>query len=135
MTKEPRRITHSFYESAPELLLDKMAEVHGILAKQKAKTGETESYRFWMGVAEVMKFAWDYFQDLHWIMRKNQHLESENRWLRDWCHQLSKRLEAYEVVREMKISGKFDETVRTVDETLAMDDFQLNVFKQDPDGR
>ena len=42
MKQEHQKITHSFYEAAPQLLLDKVAELNGILAKQKAKTGITE---------------------------------------------------------------------------------------------
>ena len=125
-SKEPTRITHSFYEAAPDMLLDKIAEIHGILAKQKAKTGETETYLFWVRVADVMKFAWDYFQDLKWIMRKNHVLELENKFLKDWNYQLSRRLEAYETVREMKLDGSFEETVKRVDEVLAKGDLQLN---------
>ena len=101
------------------MLLDKIAEINGILAKQKEKTGETESYLFWARVADVMKFAWDYLHDLQWIMRKNQMLEAENKWLRDWNVQLSKRLEVFEMVREMKLTGQFDQTVKRVDEMLA----------------
>jgi len=108
------------------MLLDKIAEVNSILIKQKAKTGETESYRFWIRVADVMKFALDYIQDIHWIIRKNQILEAENKWLRDWNLELSKRLEPYELVREMKINGKFEEIVKSVDEMLAKKDQDLH---------
>lgn len=130
MRKEPYKIAHSFYEAAPELLLDKIAEINGILAKQKAKTGETESYLFWMRVAEVMKFAWEYFQDLKWIIRKNQLLEIENKYLKDWNYQLSGRLEAFELVREMKLNGSFEETVKRVDEVMARGDMRLNNLKE-----
>jgi len=130
MRKESHKITHGFYESAPEMLLDKIAEINGILAKQKAKTGETESYLFWARVADVMKYAWDYFQDLRWIMRKNQILETENKWLKDWNVQLSKRLEVFELVREMKLNGQFEETVKRVDEVLAARGQQLNHIKE-----
>lgn len=130
MRKQSRRITHSFYESAPEMLLDKIAEINGILSKQKVKTGETESYLFWARVADVMKFAWDYLHDLQWIVRKNQVLEAENKWLRDWNVQLSKRLEVFELVREMKLSGRFEETVKRVDEVLAAKDQQSNHIKE-----
>ncbi len=130
MSKEPQKITHSFYESAPEMLLDKIAEINGILAKQKAKTGETESYLFWVRVADVMKFAWDYFQDLKWIMRKNQVLEIENKYLKDWNYNLSRRLEAFELIREMKLNGSFEETVKRVDEVMAKGDLQLNHIKE-----
>jgi len=130
MRKASQKITHSFYESAPDMLFDKIAEINGILVKQKAKTGETESYLFWARVSDVMKFAWDYFQDLRWILRKNQILEAENKWLRDWNLELSRRLEGFELVREMKLNGQFTETVRRVDEMLATRDQQLNHIKE-----
>lgn len=133
MPKESVRIDHSLHESAPEMLLDKIAEINGILAKQKAKTGENESYLFWMRVAEVMKFAWDYFQDLKWIMRKNQILEIENKYLKDWNYQLMRRLEAFELVRELKINGQFQETVRRVDESLARGPRLENTLNETPD--
>ena len=130
MKKETSKITHSFYESAPEMLLDKIAEVNAILVKQKAKTGETESFLFWARVADVMKFAWDYFNDLKWILRKNQILESENRWLRDWNIELSSRLQKYEIIRGLKIQGDYEETIKRVDEYLAKNDQQLNHLKE-----
>jgi len=126
MRKEPQKITHSFYEAAPEMLLDKIAEIKGILAKQKAKTGETESYLFWARVGDVMKFAWDYCHDPRWILRKNQTLEVENKFLRDWCIQLTSRLEVYEVIREIKLTGQFELAVKKVDDYLTINDQKLN---------
>ena len=130
MSKDSQRINHSCYESAGEMLLDKIAEVNSILIKQKAKTGETESYRFWIKVADVMKFAWDYIQDVQWILRKNQILEAENKWLKDWNIELSKRLEYYERVREMKLNGRFEEIVKSVDVMLSKREQQSNPIKQ-----
>ena len=130
MIRESRKITHSFYESAPDLLLDKIAEINGILAKKKIKTGETESYLFWARVGDVMKFAWDYCHDLRWILRKNQILEVENRFLREWCIELSSRLEAYEVVRKTKLNGHFEQIVKRVDDYIANNDQQLNHIKE-----
>jgi phage-related minor tail protein len=130
VSKDSQRITHSLYESAGEMLLDKIAEVNTILIKQKAKTGETESYRFWIRVADVMKFAWDYIHDVQWILRKNQILEAENKWLKDWNIELSKRLEYYELVREMKLNGRFEEIVKSVDVMLSKREQQSNPVKQ-----
>jgi len=130
MSKDSQRITHSLYESAGEMLLDKIAEVNTILIKQKAKTGETESYRFWIRVADVMKFAWDYIHDVQWILRKNQILEAENKWLKDWNIELSKRLEYFELVREMKLNGRFEEIVKSVDVMLSKREQQSNPIKQ-----
>jgi len=130
VSKDSQRITHSLYESAGDMLLDKIAEVNTILIKQKAKTGETESYRFWIRVADVMKFAWDYIHDVQWILRKNQILEAENKWLKDWNIELSKRLEYYELVREMKLNGRFEEIVKSVDVMLSKREQQSNPVKQ-----
>ena len=101
------------------MLLDKIAEVNSILAKQKAKTGETESYLFWARVADVMKFSWDYFNDLKWILRKNQILEVENQWLKDWNIELSSKLQKYEIIRGLKIQGDYEEAIKRVDDFLA----------------
>lgn len=115
-------LDHSIYESAPTLLLDKIAEVNGILEKQKAKSGETESWKFWMAVREVMDFAWHYMDDVKWIFRKNAFLEIENKWLREWNMELSKRLRKYELIRELKMNGEFDEAVAKVDELMKKPD-------------
>ena len=130
MSKDPKRITHSFYESAPEMLLDKIAEVNGILAKLKARSGESETYLFWTRVAEVMKFSWDYFNDLKWILRKNQVLEVENRWLKDWNIELASKLEKYELIRGLKIQGDYEDAIKRVDNYLARGDKQLNHLKE-----
>jgi len=131
MIRKPYKIAHSFYESAPQLLLDKIAEINGILAKQKTRTGETESYLFWARVSDVMKFAWDYFQDLKWVNRKNELLEMENRFLKDWCLQLSSRLETYEIIREIKLNGNFEEVVQRVEDHIFKKDQQLNTIQDE----
>jgi len=77
-----------------------------------------------------MKFAWDYIHDVQWILRKNQILEAENKWLKDWNIELSKRLERYELVREMKLNGRFEEIVKSVDEMLSKREQQSNYIKQ-----
>ena len=133
MTRDQYKITHSLYESAPEMLLDEIAEINGILAKQKAKTGETGSYRFWLGVVDVMKFSWDYFQDIRWLIKKIQLLEIENRWLKDWNYKLSKRIEVFEMIKELKINGQFEDAVRRVDEIIAKGDQQFKPVNNQPD--
>jgi hypothetical protein len=122
MLRKSDKITHSFYEAAPDMLLDKIAEVNGILSKQKANSGMTEPYKFWTGVSDVMKFAWDYFQDFRWIIRKNEMLELENRFLKEWGLELSRRLETYEVIRETKLNGRFEEAVKRVDDYILKND-------------
>jgi hypothetical protein len=124
MERKSDKITHSFYEAAPDMLLDKIADVNGILSKSKATSGITESYKFWAGVSDVMKFAWDYFQDFRLIIRKNEMLELENRFLKDWGLELSRRLETYEVIRQTKLSGSFEDVDKRVDDYILKNDHQ-----------
>jgi hypothetical protein len=77
----------------------------------------------------VMKFAWDYFQDLKWVNRKNELLEMENRFLKDWCIQLSSRLESYESIRTTKLQGNFEEVVKRVDDYILQNDQKSNTIQ------
>jgi hypothetical protein len=80
-----------------------------------------------------MKFSWDYFQDLRWLIKKIQLLEIENRWLKDWNYKLSKRIEVFEMIKELKINGQFEDAVRRVDEIIAKGDQQFNPDNNQPD--
>jgi hypothetical protein len=121
--------SHSLYEQAPELILDRLAEVNDVLQKQKAKTGETDSWKFWMKVSETLLFGWQYIQDLKFIMDRNRILEQENKFFKDYCHELSKRLEPYESIRRMKLKGTFEDTEKVVDQII----FSENKETRHPD--
>ncbi len=112
------KITHSFYESAPDMLLDCIADVNALLTKVKAKSGENESYKFWKKVSDVMKFTWDYCMNVKWILERNKLLEQENIFLKQWAADLSNKLEKYEIIRQERIQGTLEETIIKVDEYL-----------------
>jgi tRNA-dihydrouridine synthase len=111
-------INNSLYNDAPEMLLNKLAEINDILAKQKSKTGETDSYKFWSNVAETMLFAWQYIQDFQFIDKKNRVLEHENKYLKFYIDEIEKRLIPYEAIRKMKLNGTFEENSKIVDELI-----------------
>ena len=105
----------SIYRQAPELLLDKLAEVNAVLAKQDKNS---KSYKFWKGVADVMKFSFGYMNDFHPIIRENEVLRAENKFLKHYTADLTNRLSAFETIVSLKKSGIFDETIAKVDEYL-----------------
>jgi hypothetical protein len=113
-----KKITHSFYESAPDMLLDSIAEVNSLLLKVRAKSGENESFKFWKKVSDVMKFTWDYCQNIRWVIERNAFLERENGFLKEYATDLSQRLNKYEVIRQERIQGTLEETISRVDEFL-----------------
>lgn len=121
----PEKINHSLYESAPGLILDRLAEVNDVLQKQKAKTGETDSWKFWMKVSETMLFAWEYIQDLKFITKRNQLLEHENAWLRAYNIDLIQRLEPFELIRVQMLTEKLEENVKVVERLILQEDKEI----------
>ena len=107
-------ITYIGKTKAPDMLLDVIAEVGGVLAKSK----ESDSKKFWERVLGVMKFSYGYMTDLTWIIRENEVLKAENEFLKHWSRELSDRLDKYEVIEQEKLSGTFEETIKLVDKKL-----------------
>jgi hypothetical protein len=99
------------YHTAPDLLLDKIAEVSAVLSKQKT---DTESYRFWKSVFDVMKLSHSYITDTRFIHSRNEFLESENEFLKKWVKEYQERLRPYETIRAEILAGTLDQTVETV---------------------
>jgi hypothetical protein len=108
-----------FYESAPDMLLDKILEVNDLLTKLKAKNGETQTYKFWASVSDVMKLAWDNIMETKFIRERAMLTTEENRFLIKYSRDLQQRLDVYEVIREEMIKGTMEDTVKRVNEVLA----------------
>lgn len=105
----------SIYRDAPELLLETLVDVNATLAKF---TGNSESVRFWKKVADVMKFAYGYMNDFHWVLKENELLKAENDFLKHRARELTERLTKYELIKSEKLAGTFEETVERVDKYL-----------------
>lgn len=105
----------SINHAAPDLLLDKVAEVAGVLAKTQSKG---ESYKFWLSVNDTMKLAWAYIQDLEWIVKENGLLRAENQFLKSYASQLQNKLDAYETIRTQIAAGTLEETINKVNEYI-----------------
>jgi len=108
------KVIYTTHSKAPDMLLDVIAEVGGILAKSK----ESENKKFWLRVFGVMKYAYGYMNDLNFMLRENEILKAENEFMKHWTRELSERLNRYEVITEEKLSGTFDETVNKVDKFI-----------------
>ena len=105
----------SINHAAPDLLLDKVAEVAGILAKSQ---GKGDSYKFWSSVNDTMKLAWAYIQDLEWIVKENGLLRAENQFLKSYAAELQNRLDAYETIRTQMAAGTLEETIEKVNQFI-----------------
>jgi hypothetical protein len=122
-------IHHSIYESAPELLLDKIAQVNDILNKLKAKSGETENWKFWTSVSETMQFAIKFFNEIRFINERNHILEIENAFLREHSTNINRLLMEYETIRKLICNGKLEEMTKVVNEKIIQE--SQNIHPQD----
>jgi len=105
----------SIYSQAPDLILDKLAEINSTLAKHNNATSQ---YKFWSSVRDTMKFAYGYIIDLAPIINEVNHLRSENLFLKKYSRELRDKLAVYETVEALRLSGTFDEVVAMVDAKL-----------------
>lgn len=101
----------SIHEAAPELLLDKIAELNGILGKHKAKNPSSEQLPFYEELLKVMRFAFSYMMDTKYIHERNIMLESNVQFLSDLNHNLQKRLDEIQTVQRLQCQGRLDEVM------------------------
>lgn len=103
------------YINAPDLLLDKIAEANAVLDKQKK---DSSSYKFWRDVVDIMLYSYNYMTDTRQIHSRNTFLESENYHLKILARETTEKLEKYEVVKALILSGQLDATIETVNKTI-----------------
>ena len=104
-------IEPTIYQRAPELLLNKMAEVNGVLAKQDQKS---KSYIFWKSVYDIMLYCYGFMNDLKYVFRQNDLLTAENNFLKEYAADLRRRLDRYEITQELLTSGELEQVADRV---------------------
>ncbi len=67
-----------------------------------------------------MKYAWDYMQTLNWVIKENYELKEENVYLRAaLAHEREINMHI-SVLTHLKLTDQFDESVKLVDEIMAL---------------
>ena len=101
----------AIHEAAPELLLDKIAELNIIIGKHKEKNKEPKKLTFWNNLLRVLKFAFSYMMETKYIHQRNILLESQVRFLSQENHELRQQLEEIHTVQRLQCQGRLDEVV------------------------
>ncbi len=122
---------HTIYQSAPEMLLNRIFEVNALLETSKLKTGESESWKFWKKTSDIMKYAWDYMRSFEWLLRENTQLKQENQYLRARNGYLEGVNLSVIMVKRARLQGNLEETVKFVDELLEFYGDRLNNALED----
>ncbi len=107
-----KHISHSIHEAAPELLLDKIAELNSILAKYQAKKTSSDQLKFYSDLLKVMRFAFAYMMDTKYIHERNILLEDNVRWLTENNHNLRKQIDEFNTVLRLQCQDRLDEVIQ-----------------------
>ena len=116
--KTNRKYEMSFYESAPLVLMEKIAELNAALSKHRGNGQNTSALSFYEDVLRVMRLAHMYMEQTKFIHDRNNVLESNMRYLAQHSKELSERLEEYEVVARLKLEGRLDDVVDVVEQVV-----------------
>ena len=106
-----QNISISIHEAAPELLLDKIAELNGILAKYESKNTSSDQLMFYKNLLRVMRFAYAYMMDTKYIHERNIMLENNVRWLSELNNNLQKQVDEFNTVLRLKCQGRLEEVI------------------------
>jgi hypothetical protein len=99
------------YEKAPDLLIEKIAELESIVTKHKIKNPGNDGVAFYEDIVQVMKFSFNYMLESRQIFVKNLSLETINRVLMEENQRLQKRVDEIDAMVRMELEGRLDEEV------------------------
>jgi len=96
-----RKPSGAFFERAPNVLLEKIAELNSVLTNYRNNGHSAEVLKFYDEVLEAMKLAHLYMQQTKFIHHRNALLESNYRFLAYHNKELQERLAEYETVETL----------------------------------
>jgi len=109
-----RKPPGAFYERAPNVLLEKIAELNSVLTNYRNNGHSAEVLKFYEEVHDAMKLAHLYMQQTRFIHHRNALLESNYRFLAHYNKELQERLNEYETVETLTRENRLKDAVGAV---------------------
>ncbi len=104
----------AFYERAPDILMEKIAELNSVLTNYRNNGHSAEVLKFYDEVLDAMKLAHLYMQQTKFIHHRNALLESSYKFLAHHNQILQERLDEYETVEKLHIEGRLKQTLSAI---------------------
>ncbi len=104
------------YESAPSLLLDKIAELNSILAKHKFKNPGSDQLSFYEDLIRIMKFSYAFMRETNYIHERNALMEAELRTLRQLNSELMTEKTQHDVILKLQTEGRLAQAIKNAEE-------------------
>ncbi len=112
--KTNRKYEMSFYESAPLMLVEKIAELNAALSKHRGNGNNGSAISFYEEVLESMKLAHLYMEKTKFIHHRNALLESSYRYLAHHNKELQERLNEYETFETLYIEDRLKDILSAI---------------------
>ncbi len=106
-----KKSSFSIHEAAPELLLDKIAQLSGILSKHKSKSTPSDQMQFYNELLKVMRYAYAYMVETKLLHDRNQLLEDNVRFLSQYANDLKSQLDEIHTVQRLQCEGRLEEVM------------------------
>ena len=104
----------AFYERAPNVLLEKIAELNSVLTNYRNNGHSEDVLKFYDEVLDAMKLAHLYMEQTKFIHQRNALLESSYRHLAYHNKELQERLDEYETVETLILENRLEDTIDVV---------------------
>ena len=105
-----------FFEKTPEIILDNIARLEGILARYRNASGPSrDMLLFYEGILRILKMAYFYIIDTQFIHERNDRLETFVKFLAETNRSLEKRINEYETLTKLTIDQRLDEVAQTAE--------------------
>ncbi len=98
----------AFCERAPDILMEKIAELSSVLKNYRNNGHSTEVLKFYQEVLDAMRLAHLHMQQTKFIHYRNALLESSYRFLAHHNKELQERLDEFETVERLKLEGRLE---------------------------
>jgi hypothetical protein len=103
---------------APEMLLDKIALLEGILEKSKYKGLKSETLEVYQSIADTMKYAYDFLKEMEWMYERTKMILEVSKYYKERVEFLEKEMSIYIAIEEAMIEGDLEERVERVNTYL-----------------
>ena len=104
----------AFCERAPDILLEKIAELSSVLTNYRHNGHSEQVLQFYDEVLDAMKLAHLYMEQTKFIHHRNAVLESNYRFLAHYNKELQERLNEFETVETLTLENRLEDTIGAV---------------------
>lgn len=107
------------HEKAPEMLIDKIAELNGIVTKHKIKNPAGDGLKFYEDLIKVMQLAFKYMKETQHLHTRNKILEGHLRLFAEENQRLHEQIGLIEGMSRAQQDGSLDQAMQSAERYTA----------------